>query len=260
MTVPALNIKLPRPVTSLHQIEITSRCNLRCSFCVSPHLGRLKLDMDESTFLRALEWVAYYRDRGTQGELNLAGIGESTMHPKFAEWLPLARIAVGPNARLVIATNGVTFTEAIAKAAAEVNLRVCVSLHRPEVAGPAIALATRYGVFEGVSADPSLNTNDWAGQVKIGYKTTPRALACPWIRSGWMFCLADGGLSHCCLDADGSGVFAHVDSPMPGEPAWEGVASNLETAPFAGNLKTAPWKLCKTCYQDIAIVGYAQRS
>lgn len=255
MSPPLLNIKLPRPVTSIHQIEITSRCNLKCPYC--PHHGmptatRPKIDMAEATFRRTLAWVAYYRNQGTQGELNLAGIGESTMHPQFIEWLPLAREAIGPNAKLVMATNGLLFTEEIARAAVKSNLRVSVSLHRPEKAGLAIAVANKYGVLEGVSADPSINPNDWAGQVDwTPAKTNQNRLACPWIRSGWVFVLSDGRISRCCLDADGSGVFADVQDPIPGDVPHHA---------HKGELLTSPWKLCATCYQDINIVGYDQKN
>ena len=255
MSIPTLNIKLPRPVTSLHQIEITSRCNLRCVYCTSPNLKRPKIDMTEETFRRALEWVAYYRKAGTQGELNLAGIGESTMHPQFIDFIKLAREAVGIENKMIIATNGLTFTEEIARAAAEVDLRVCVSMHRPEKAALAIALAKRYGVLEGVSADPSMNPNDWAGQVDFepARISPPKAFACPWMRGGWIFVLADGQISRCCLDSDGSGVFTAY-GPHSGD-----YPITVYCHPSDLAFGTSPWKLCATCYQDINIVGYEQR-
>lgn len=261
MTTPQLNVPLPRPVTSLHQIELTSFCNLRCKYCPSPNLKRPKLHMTEETFEAALGWVRFFRDRGTQGELNLAGIGESTMHPQFAEWLPRAREAVGDKQRLIIATNGVTFTENIAKAAAAVNLRVVVSMHREEVAAQAIKLAKRYGVLDGVSADPALNPNDWAGQVDWHVdRFMNDAIACPWIRGGWAFVLADGRISRCCLDADGSGVLmTPVIRFEKGNPEAQviGVPLTVEETPHS--FATEPWKLCANCYQEIGIVGYDQR-
>jgi len=32
------------PFQQIHQIEITSRCNLRCKYCVHPHMERAKVD------------------------------------------------------------------------------------------------------------------------------------------------------------------------------------------------------------------------
>lgn len=45
-------------LTAIHQIEITSRCNLRCRYCVHPHMGRVKEDMEPATFAKALN-IAY---------------------------------------------------------------------------------------------------------------------------------------------------------------------------------------------------------
>jgi MoaA/NifB/PqqE/SkfB family radical SAM enzyme len=144
-------------VRGIHQIEITTRCNLRCKYCAHPHMPRAKQDMSEATFLESLEWVRYFLRMGTQGrELNLAGIGESTMHPKFCEWVMLAREAIGDKCELILATNGVNVTEDHARAMKESRMRVWVSLHRPEKAKLTVDLLKRFGVLNGVSADPSI--------------------------------------------------------------------------------------------------------
>src|SRR5262245_27520539 len=100
-------------VKDLHQIEITSRCNLRCVYCVHPHMPRAKEDMTEEVFLQSLKWAKHFHTVGTrvpggdvwkQKELNLAGIGESTIHPRFVEFIHLARDIVGPDMFLTLAT------------------------------------------------------------------------------------------------------------------------------------------------------------
>ena len=67
------------PIRAIHQIEMTSRCNLRCRYCAHPTMARVKADMDDATFAKALLWARQLPSH----ELNLAGIGESTMHPEF---------------------------------------------------------------------------------------------------------------------------------------------------------------------------------
>jgi len=67
-------------IQAIHQIEITSRCNLRCKYCVHPKMVREKGDMDRETYIKSLEWSAHFHKLNNQEELNLAGIGESTMH------------------------------------------------------------------------------------------------------------------------------------------------------------------------------------
>lgn len=221
------------PLREIHQIEMTSHCNLRCRYCTSPNLKRPKLHMDETTFRNSLRWVAEFRRRGTQGELNLAGIGESTMHPDFTRFVHLAREAVGEDGGLVLATNGVLMRDEIAVELAKARVRTYVSLHRPEKAGIAVDILKRHGVLAGVSADPSIAPTTWAGQVKwVKSEATKRP--CTWVRGGKAFVLADGRISRCAYDASGVGVFGHVNDEVP-------------------KLQTSPYVLCRTCEQDVGV-------
>jgi len=216
----------------VHQIEMTSHCNLRCKYCPSPHLARPKLHMSEAHYRRALGWVKYFRLKGTQGELNLAGIGESTMHPEFVRNVFLAREAVGEGHRMLFATNGLLMDDAMARALAPAKPLVWVSLHRPERAGPAVEALKRAGLLVGVSSDPSTSSIDWAGQVDWHVSAPSRA--CAWVKGGWAFVMADGRVSHCCLDATGEGVFAHIDDDLTRH-------------------ETSPYSLCRGCDQDVGV-------
>lgn len=219
-------------LSTIHQIEMTSRCNLRCRYCPSPHLPREKLDMTEAHFLRSLEWVREFSMRGTQGELNLAGIGESTMHPEFVRFVFLAREALRRDQPLVMATNGLLMTDELAREIAPSGIRVWVSLHRPERAGPAVEALKRAGILSGISADPSLSAIDWAGQVK--WHRSAQRNACPWVKNGWAFILADGRVSRCCIDAAGVGVMGHIDDDVT-------------------QFETSPYSLCRTCDSDVGV-------
>lgn len=221
------------PLTSIHQIEMTSRCNLRCRYCVHPKMARAKIDMDEATFVRSLMWVSTFVRRGTQGELNLAGIGESTMHPEFVRYVHLAREALGWGRALVLATNGLLMTDELAQAIAPSKIMVWVSLHRPEKAGPAVEALRRAGILAGVSADPSISAIDWAGQVQW-HVSVPERRQCPWVKGGWCVVLADGRVSRCCFDGSGIGVLGTVHDDLP----------SVETSPYA---------LCRTCDQDVGV-------
>lgn len=236
---PQLHILLPRPIQAIHQIEITSRCNLKCSYCPSPNLGRPKMDMDLTTFFRALDWVKHYVSIGQQDELNLAGIGESTIHPDFISFLAQARLVMGDK-KIIFATNGIQITDEQVREMAYYKPEVWVSLHQPKKAAEAVSLYRKYGLLKGVSIDPAVNANDWAGQVK--WKTDdPGNMACQWLRSGKVMVMSDGRITTCCLDATGAGVIGHVDDAI-------------------GSLQSKPYSLCKTCHQEIAIVGYDQRN
>jgi hypothetical protein len=196
------------------------------------------MDMTRAVYERSLEWVKHFVAAGTQRELNLAGIGESTLHPDFVDFVRLARDAIGTG-KLIFATNGVGYGEDLVAALAPYGPRVFVSLHRPEKAVHAVQWFTKHGLLDGVSVDPATNPNDWAGQVEW-----PTALLnhipCQWMRVGRAMVMADGRITSCCLDASGVGVIGHVDDEI-------------------GSVVTRPYSLCATCYQDIAIEGYEQR-
>lgn len=227
---------------ALHQIEMTSRCNLRCRYCVHPHMPRPKMDMELDVFLACLEWAKYFVRSGTQRELNLAGIGESTMHPNFVEWMFLAREAVGEHCELILATNGLLMTDELARAIAPARPRVWVSLHRPEKAGPAVEALKSAGILSGVSADPSVAAMNWAGKVKW-HVSAPKDRECFWVRGGRAFVLADGRVSRCCLDGEGMGI----------------LVQDIRDADLTST-RTSPWTLCATCDQKLNIPGYEQRS
>lgn len=199
--------------------------------------NRPALDMTRAVFERTLTWVARFARDGYRGELNLAGIGESTLHPEFFDFVRLAREAVGSQIPLVLATNGVIATPELAELFLREQVNVWVSLHRPEKAGPAVQLYRAAGVLRGVSNDPSIYANDWGGQV-AWHNSPGNALPCEWLRQGRAMVLADGRVTTCCIDATGDGVVGHVNDETLGV--------------------VAPFKLCKTCHHVIGVEGVDQ--
>lgn len=223
------------PIANIHQVEITSRCNLRCHYCVHRSMARPKQDMSPETFAKALAWAREFKRRGTQGALNLAGIGESTMHPRFVEFLAAAREALGPpeEQHLDFATNGLLVDDEMARAIAPYRPRVWVSLHRPEKAGPAINALLRAGLQPmGVSVDAAIAGTDWAGQIK--WEVTAPRTPCPWVKGGWAVVLSDGRLTRCSFDGTGDGVIGHIDDDV-------------------SKMQTSPYRLCAKCHQDVGV-------
>lgn len=216
-------------INAIHQIEITSRCNLRCKYCPHPKMQRAKIDMTMETYRKALSWVSEFVHNGTQHELNLAGIGESTMHPEFLTMVKEAREAVGNKCRLVLATNGIGMTEEIAMTLQKYDVHTWVSLHRPEKAALAVELLKARGILYGVSADPSINAVDWAGQVEWHVSTNAAGQPCSWLNDGRVFVMADGTVSRCCFDAEGVGMIGTVDDDLT-------------------QLQVYPYSLCKKCH------------
>ena len=219
-----------KQVTRLHQIEITSNCNLRCKYCAHPKMPRAKMDMADEVFDRALWLVAHFVKHHAQVDVNLAGIGESTIHPKFMEFVARARKAL-PDIDLTMATNGVNMTDEIAACLREYRVRTWVSLHRPEKAGIAVEILKKHGVLAGVSADPSVAAVNWAGQV--AWHVSAPKIACMWQRDGMAIAWADGRIGSCSLDGQGAdGALGTV---------WDDPST----------LFTKPYSLCKDCHMTI---------
>ena len=223
----------PRPLRSVHQVEVTSFCNLRCSYCPSPkleqHRGQAKQHMTLDTLDQALEWVRIFSRAGTQGELSLTGIGETLLHPEWRELVRMAREAL-PGGFLNFSTNGLLLDDDACRFLAEQGCMVFISLHRPEKAGRAVEHAKRHGILANVNASAAISSFDWGGLVD--WHVSAPASPCEWLRQGWCNVLVDGRVTRCCLDAAGVGVFATLDD----DPS---------------TLSTSPFSMCGPCHQVV---------
>jgi hypothetical protein len=216
---------------TLHQIEISSRCQLGCVYCLQPRLTRPVQDLSRADFEAALRWVKYFRERGTQGEIVLCGTGESTLHPEMVEYVRLARLALGPTRRLLLTTNGLLVDDAFVRAVQPYHLRVYVSLHRPELAAEAVHRLGDAGLLEGVSIDPVVNANSWAGQVpwRDVLPLDGSREPCPWRQAGWLFVGSNGVIYPCC--------YANGDMPA---------LASIQDAPHAVTMQATTH--CSACW------------
>lgn len=213
------------PVREIHEIELTSRCSLACVYCPHPTLQRPKEDMPWETFERTLEHIAYLCTAGTQGEVSLTGLGEAILYPRFVEALWRVRDTIGERL-LVMSTNGVDMTPELARELAAAHCAVYVSLHRPEVATPALRMLQEAGCGTAVNTAFVDSSLDWAGQVKW-HVSAPRAL-CGYLSRAWAVVRQNGNIDACCMDAHDKYRVATVwDEP--------------------GTLMTHPTPLCASC-------------
>lgn len=191
-------------------------------------MTRKKKDMEWRVFEKSIEVCKILRDKHGFNELNLCGIGESTLHPQFADFVLHARSVMGQSTTLVIATNGVGVTQSHADILSLANVRSYVSLHRPEKAAGTVNMFRGVGILSGVSGDPALASVDWAGQV--AWPVTAKKSECSWLRNGWAFITADGDVSQCSFDGNGVGAKANVfDEDLL-------------------DFEIEPYELCKTCH------------
>lgn len=214
------------PVRELHEIELTSVCNLACVYCPHPALQRPKQHMSVGTFARTILHLQHLCDMGTQGEVSLTGIGEATLHPEFRDYTIEIRRVIGDR-KLVMSTNGLTMTPDLADFLARWGVNVYVSLHRPEIAGKALAMLRAARCLHGHNhafVDSSL---DWAGQV--AWPNSAKRTLCQYLSQAWVAVREDGTINTCCMDA-------HSKYPM----------GSVYDSP--GTLRTAPTMLCSGCH------------
>jgi hypothetical protein len=149
-------------------------------------------------------------------------------------------MTLGWDKTILFTTNGLLVTEQLCKKLKPFRIKAWVSLHRPEKAKEAVDILSEYGMLLGVSIDPAINAVDWAGQVKWKLTADVFGNPCDWRKQGWCMVLADGRISTCCFDSDGSGVVGHVSDTV-------------------GSAKGMPYRLCKTCHLDVGFVGWRDR-
>lgn len=227
--------RYPRPVTSVHQIEITTHCNLRCKYCPSPKLHQPQFRgvpatyMTLEIFAAALKLAAHYEARGTQGELSITGIGETLLHPQWRDMIAMAREAL-PTNFISFSTNGLLVDDDVCEHLLKCKVPISISLHRPEKAQWAIATAVKWGVLCAISDGASVSTFDWAGQVSAPILSP--SFPCGWLRQGWSAVLVDGRITTCCFDAPAKGVIGTVHD----DPA---------------TLQVKPYSLCDSCHLTV---------
>ena len=220
----------PRPLTQIRTIEITSRCNLACGYCLHPQMARPKVDMTDEIWAASLAWVRYFVAKGTQGEVNLSGVGEPTLHPQLSQWCVELRDMLGPSRPILFTTNGRSLTADLVERLKLSRPRVCVTAHHAHLAGPAAALLQSAGLLRYLSFDPVLYPQDWAGQVVWAHPPQART-ACAILKYGLGSITADGLFQTCCMDGCHERIIGRA-TDEPGTP-----------------LRLADWRLCPTCWQ-----------
>jgi spiro-SPASM protein len=98
-------------------VEITSRCNLACSFCPHTHLSRPKADMAKRTYDILVNRIEeHLRTREGGFEVTFSLYGEPLMHPEFVDFI---RALDPTGARVFVETNGMFLNESAARSLME---------------------------------------------------------------------------------------------------------------------------------------------
>jgi radical SAM protein with 4Fe4S-binding SPASM domain len=119
---PALELfSINEPVFA--NIEITTRCNLRCKYCARSILKREGRDMNPDTFRRIIDLLPHaYR-------ITLVGLGEPLLHPDIVD---IVALASSQGRRTGLVTNGMCLNGTLSKGLVEAGLQsIAFSIDAP---------------------------------------------------------------------------------------------------------------------------------
>ncbi len=220
-------------ISTINSIEISSLCNLKCQYCPASAQKEYRDVglMDMETFKRAIIWVQYFADRGTQLELNLFGVGEPLLNPQIAEFVRIARVHVPMSREVHLNTNGIFMTREMGLKLKDAGISsIDITGHDPYHSAKTIRILRDLGIPGQLSIDPIVRPNDWAGQVD--WFESEFRYDCPWIYRGQVMVMSDGSVTVCCIDAFAKGVLGSVKDDL----------AELEVEAF---------ELCKSCHHDV---------
>ncbi len=113
------------PFPRLLQVEVTTRCNMRCAMCVksAPGCSIAEASLSLETFQKLSPALAHCE------KLVLNGIGEPLMHPQLPEFVAFAREHMTADAEIGFQSNGLLFIPDKARALVRAGLdTVCISV------------------------------------------------------------------------------------------------------------------------------------
>ncbi len=227
-------------ITTINTIELSSICDNECPYCPAKDQSKYRQVgfMTWEVFKKACEWVLYFHKLGTQKELNLFGVGESTLHPNIIEMVSYARKNLPFKQSLHLNTNGNKMTYVKANSLKQAGITsIDITGHKPEATARTIRIFREVGIPGQLSVDFMTTPNNWAGQVHwfppdqsiSVYQNNP----CPWILKGQTMVMSDGSLTTCCIDAFGKNIFGNI------------LKDDLN------KLLIHPSELCKKCHHEI---------
>ncbi len=224
-------------LTTITTIELSSKCNLSCRYCINRLMednGRTPGIMLDDVFERSLEWLGELVRRGTQKEVNLNGNGESLLDPKFLERAKRVKQAMGTRT-VMLCSNGLLVTDEMARAIKETGIdRMDLSPHSPYHARKAVYYLGKHKIYGVLNVGSILQSHNWAGQLpdEDQYDFGLKILCHPLIE-GRGYIDSDGFATPCCYDYLRKGKFGSV---------FDDDLLDVEYGRF---------ELCDTCHQQI---------
>lgn len=222
-------------IETINSIETSSICDNNCPYCPAPlqHTHRETGFMEWDVFDKAISWVRFFAQQGTQREVNLFGVGEPLLNAYIIDMVEYARKHVPARIPLHLNTNGNNMTERLARALKDAGITsIDITAHNPRPAVRTIRIFQKVGIPFKISLDPVMAPNNWAGQVDWFEPHYQKPYPCPWIGRGQVMVMSNGDVTRCCIDAFGTGVLGTVHNKL----------DEIEVTPF---------ELCERCHHTL---------
>jgi len=230
-----------RKVGCIKNLEVASICNLACPYCPASGQGEFREVglMSDEIFERSMYWLNIFVAQGTQRELNLFGVGEPFLHPKYVEMVKRCRAIMPKYLQLRLNTNGLLATyellyDVLAAGADAIDVTdheaasATRTLHYFRMLKKEFPNATF-----GYSRDGIRNPNNWGGLVNwITWEPEHERSLCPWLAFGQVMIMSNGDVARCCQDAHSRGTLGTV---------WDNLREMDHT----------PFIQCNTCHEDV---------
>tara|TARA_Y100000593_G_C4248744_1_gene306035 strand:+ start:145 stop:978 length:834 start_codon:yes stop_codon:yes gene_type:complete len=239
-------------VNILESAEISSICDLACTYCPHPKMKRKKHFMELKTFIRSCELFNEVKENQlrlglpTRDTLSLHQFGESLLHPRLELIFETARLfniklSLATNTKLLQTSKGLELMDLLAKYEVEVDVSEHLFKSPQAVIDYADVLRSK-----GINANhgtavrmlESLESNTKQGfrhhEWLEGNLDIPKELAqrkCWYLKQQAVQIQADGRVVSCCADAEGDSNLGNIMDPD-----------------FSiHNVENVAWDGCKTC-------------
>ena len=230
-----------KKVGCIKNLEVASLCNLACPYCPASGQGDFRDVglMEDAILERSLYWLSVFVRNGTQRELNVFGIGEPTLHPKYLEIIAKCREIMPRYLQLRLNTNGLLATEELIEGMIVAGAdAIDLTDHDAESSMRTLRIFRRLHpkypeVKFGYSRDGIINPNNWGGLISWieGEPDHPRYI-CPWLANGQVMIMSNGDVTRCCQDAHARGILGTV---------WDDLLE-IDHTPFVQ---------CQTCHENV---------
>jgi len=224
----------------IKNLEVSSICNLSCPYCPCSGQGEHRPVglMEWPTFEQTLKLLEIFVKKGTQRELNLFGVGEPFLHPRYIEMVKRCRTIMPRYLCLRTNTNGILADEELIRKILDAGVdAIDVTDHDAFIAMKTVGLFNKLRleypkVQFGYSRDAIIRPNNWGGLINWTPEDYRSRVLCPWLKNGQVMVMSNGDITRCCQDAYSRGILGTV---------WDDSLEIIHT----------PYIQCNTCHEDV---------